>query len=78
MIAGNKQRRAATTHRQESLRELAARKIPPARMLTTVLAAVGGCDWDLINALQKGNDLASERLGIKVGYGRDKIPEMIT
>ena len=74
VIAGNKQWRAATTHRQKSLRELAARKIPPARMLTTVLAAVGGCDWDLINALQKGNDLASERLGIKVGLRPGQDP----
>jgi ParB family transcriptional regulator, chromosome partitioning protein len=78
VIAGNKQWRAATTHRQEFLRELAARKTPPARALTWVLAAIGGCDWDLINALQKANSLAGELLGFKAGTGRDKIPEMIT
>lgn len=78
VIAGNKQWRAATTQRQEFLRTLAARKTPPARALTRVLAAMGGCDWDLINALQQGNSLAGELLGFKAGTGRDKIPEMIT
>ena len=78
VIAGNKQWRAATAQRQEFLRGLAARKTPPARALTQVLAAVGGCDWDLINALQQGNSLAGELLGFKAGYGRDKIPGMIT
>ena len=78
VIAGNKQWRAATAQRQEFLRGLAARKTPPARALTRVLAAVGGCDWDLINALQQGNSLAGELLGFKAGTGRDKIPEMIT
>jgi ParB family transcriptional regulator, chromosome partitioning protein len=78
VIAGNKQWRAATTQRQEFLRTVAARKTPPARALTWVLAAVGGCDWDLINALQKSNSLAGELLGIEVGHGRDRIPEMIT
>jgi ParB family chromosome partitioning protein len=77
VIAGNKQWRAATTQRQEFLRNLAGRKTLPGRMLAVVLAAIGGCDWDLVNALQKGNDLAAELLGIKAGYGREKIPEMI-
>ena len=65
VIAGNKQWRAATAQRQEFLRGLAARKTPPARALTRVLAAVGGCDWDLINALQQANSLAGELLGFK-------------
>ena len=78
VIAGNKQWRAATAQRQDFLRTVAARKTPPARALTWVLAAMGGCDWDLINALQKANSLAGELLGFKAGTGRDKIPEMIT
>ena len=50
---------------------------PARRALTRVLAAIGGCDWNLINALQQADGLAGELLGFKAGTGRDKIPEMI-
>ena len=59
-------------------------RVAPATRLLTVSCQSSPADpqkcetSDLINALQKGNDLAGELLGIKAGYGRDKIPEMIT
>jgi ParB family chromosome partitioning protein len=77
VIAGNRQWRAATTHRQDYLRTVAAWKTPPAGALDLILRAFGCPDWDLINAMQKGHTLAVKLLGIKDGYGKEKIAEMI-